>query len=155
MYRTEEIHQLSADIKKRWICLAVPLLLLLGIQIYSLTIRSEWLTDVTGVLLCVLFIFFFELTILPLIRYRRHVQDMLTGITHEIEGTFLSFDQEVSMVEGVRFRAMNVQCVDDLGKDYERMFYYDVEKPLPDFQNGDTLRIVYHDRQIASVEKIS
>lgn len=154
MYSQSDLDQLSADLRRRWIIYTIPAVLLLGTQIYSLTVRNEVLTIAAGILLCFWSIFYIGLNIVPVMRYRTHVNNMLHGITHSIHAVFQHFDADDSLVDGVNFRAMHIICKDDAGEDYERLFYWDLEKPLPAFQKGQALEIVYHDRQVADVKPI-
>lgn len=152
MYTQNELDRLSADLRKRWILYAIPAVVLLGLQIYSLTVRKEALTITLAILVCFWSIFFISLQIVPVARYKTHITNMLHGITHSVQAVFQSFDADESLVDGVLFRAMHVTCKTESGEDYERLFYWDVEKPLPSFQEGQPLEIIYHDRQIADIK---
>lgn len=154
MYQEQELAAVRAQIRKRWIALGIPCLIIFALQVYSLTIRNRTLTYITGIGLCLIMLFFFEMTIHPLIRYEKHVNAMLHGITHEITATFQNFDSNESLVDGLAFRAMNVICIDEEQKPYERFFYYDIEKPLPDLQKEDRIQITYHDRQVVALKKL-
>lgn len=151
MYTQNEYEQLSEEIRKRWIIYAVPALIFAALQVYSLTIRNEVMTTTLGILICFWSIFYISTQIVPLIRYRTHIHNMLHGITHSVHAVFESLDADDSVVEGVSYRAMHVLCKDENGDDYERLFYWDLQKPLPAYQKGQALEIIYHDRQIANI----
>ena len=36
----------------------------------------------------------------------------------------------------------------------DRLFYFDMEKPFPAIKAGDRLRVTYHDRAVAQLEKL-
>ena len=154
MYQENELTAVRAQIRKRWISLGIPCLLILAVQVYSLIVRNRTLTYITGMSLGIVLLFFFEMTIHPLIRYEKHLDGMLHGITHEIEAVFQNFDANISVVDGLSFRAMNVICMGDDDKPYERFFYYDTEKPLPSLEKDDRIQVVFHDRQVADLKKL-
>ena len=151
MYTQEELNQLSGHIRTRWIIFAIPELALFACQIYSLTVRNEVLTTVLSVLICFFAIFFIGTQIVPLIQYRTHVSNMLNGITHTVDGTFTQFDPDESVVAGVAYRAMHMECLEESGKPYDRLFYWDREKALPSWSKGTPITVTYHDREIADV----
>ena len=151
MYTQQELDHLNAEIRTRWIIFALPLAALVAAQIYSLTIRHEILTIVLAVLICFWAIFYIGTQILPRLQYRTHVSSMLHGITHKVKAVFQSFDMDESVVDGVRYRAMNVTCEDERGETYDRLFYWDLEKQLPDYVKGQALEVTFHDREIADI----
>jgi hypothetical protein len=154
MYTQSELDQLNDDLRKRWIIYAIPALLLLALQVYSLTLRIEPLTIALAILVCFWSVFYISLQILPVIRYRTHVYSVLHGITHTVRAVFDHLDLDDSLVEGVNYRAMHVLCQDEKGDDYERLFYWDLQKPLPAYEKGQTLEITYHDREIADIRTV-
>ena len=65
---------------------------------------------------------------------------------------FRSLDADESLVAGVPYRAMHVECIDDHGDPYDRLFYWDICKPEPGYTDGTKLVITYHDREIADIQ---
>lgn len=153
MYTEQELTDIRAQQKKRWIILMIPCLVLLAIIVYSLTIRLEWLTSAATVVMGILLIFCFEMFIRPLHRYAVHLDNCLHGRTHELDCTYQGIDADISVVEGVKYYAMSFQQQDDNGDPFERMLYWDAEKPVPALQSGEQLHIVYHDRMIAQLTR--
>ena len=154
MYTQKEFETINGEIRLRFIIFLIPALVILAGQVYGIVNRNELLTAALGILLCFFSIFFFGTQLLPRMNYRTHVNNMIHGRVHTVDGTFLSFDREESVVSGVSYRAMHVECVDEKGKPYERLFYWDLEKDLPDYTEGTPLQITYHDREIADCVKI-
>lgn len=154
MYTEAEYSAIRAQLKKRLFLLLAPSAALFVCAVWALARRQQPLAIAAAMICGIALIFFTEMTIRPLWAYRRHLDAMLHGITHEERCVFRSFEPDVSMVEGVSFRTMNVTCVDDQGKPYERFFYYDCEKPLPEWTEGTPIRVTYHDRSVASAEAL-
>lgn len=153
MYTEQDLTAIRAQQKKRWGLLALPCLILVGVIVYSLTVRIQWLTIAATLLLGALFIFFFEMTIRPLHRYEIHLYNCLHGRTRELDCAYHSIDLDVSVVDGVKYYAMTLLQPDEKGDPFERMLYWDAQKPQPDLQPGDKLHIIYHDRMIAQLTR--
>lgn len=151
MYTEQELLSIHAQEKKRWSILGGISLLLAGGIVYSLVIRSEALTTGLSLLMGALLIFFYELTIKPLHCYAVLLNNILHGRTRQLDCTFLSADADVSVVDGVSYYALSLEQTDDDGDPFERMLYWDAQKPLPDLQGGEKLHIVYHDRMVADL----
>ena len=82
LYSENDLFSLSSQLKKRYALLGVILAVILGLFIYSMIIRVEWLSVVLFALLCAVAVFFIELFCLPLHRYKKLVQSALKGRTH-------------------------------------------------------------------------
>lgn len=155
MYTQQDLTDIRNQAKKRWIVLAIPMALCIIGVVISLIVRIEILTDVFSILFGVLLIGGYELFIKPLNCYANMLNGVLNGITHELtDSTFLHLDEDVSMVDGVAYYSFTVQCIDEKNKPYERLFYYDAQKPRISFPVGTPLRLVYHDRSLSLVEAI-
>ena len=112
----------------------------------------EWLTTALTCIMAFLFIFCYGIAIKPLRCYAKHLQNALHGRTRVTEGTFKRLDTEESMVDGVAYRAMIISVGNPKDEEDDRLYYYDVEKPLPNFAEGTKLRVTYHDREVADLE---
>lgn len=154
MYTQQELNQILAQRKKRWQLLAIPEVLLVACLIYSLVIRVEWLTTLLSCLIGGLLIFVYDLSIKPLSCYARHLQGVLQGRTHTLDAIFKHVDAQPSVVDGVTYRGMIVSAGNPTDEEDDRLFYFDMEKPFPPLQEGDRLRVTYHDRAVAQLEKL-
>lgn len=154
MYTESDLQAVLAQRKRRWTILLVPLAVLLIVLIYSLIPRIQWLTIAATIVGGVLLIAGYDLFIKPLSCYATHVDNMLHGRKREIELPFASLSSDISLVDGVRYYAMTASDFDEKGKPYERLFYFDAEKPLPSFEVGEMLHIVFHDKEIAEVTRV-
>lgn len=151
MYTEQDLTNIRSQIKKRWLAIIVPCAVLLALIIVFLIQRNEILTDVLTILLGVTLIAGYDLFIKPLSCYKTHLNNVLHGMTHELVAEYSSFSEDISLVDGVAYKTLTVVCYDEKNKPYDRMFYYDTEKPLPDFIPGQPLKIIYHDHELASV----
>ena len=153
MYAETDLEAILAQRKRRWTVLMIPVAVLAAVLIGSLILRVEWLTAGSTVLAGVLLIAGHDLLIKPLSAYATHVDNMLHGRTREVELPFAGISDDVSLVDGVRYRALTVSDLDGKGKPCERLFYFDVEKEFPGFEVGELVHIVYHDKEIAEITR--
>lgn len=155
MYTEQDLEAIRAQKKRRWWGLAVPAAICLVVVIVSVAMRQQLLTDVATILLGVILIAGYDLLIKPLRCYERHLNDILHGRTHELtDCMFDHLDEEVSVVDGVSYYGMTVICEEEPGKPYDRLFYYDAQKPRPNLTKGTPLRLIYHDRELGLVEPV-
>jgi len=142
------IHQQK---NKRWLILTIPCVVLLGVLVYSLIIRLEWLTSACTVLIGAILIAGYDLAIKPLHCYEKHLKNCLHGRTRECELPFIKLSETVDVVDGVHYRQLLCADVDGKGRPYERLFYFDAEKEFPSVKEGDLLHIVHHDLAVANI----
>lgn len=151
MYTQSDLTAIQAQQKKRRVLLGIPAVLLLVGIIVSFVLRVEWVTTSLTILLGILLIAGYDLLLKPLHDYEVHLQNVLHGRTHPLSCIFDRFSMEVSVVEGVRYFSLIVMDRDDRGRPYERLFYFDCEKPLPALEKGDRVHVVYHDKELADI----
>ena len=154
MYTESDLQAVLQQRKRRWMVLSIPLAVLAAVLVGSLVVRVEWITTMTTIVGGILLIAGYDLFIKPLSDYAKHVDNMLHGRKREIELPFASLSGDISLVDGVRYYAMTASDFDEKGKPYERLFYFDAEKPLPSFEVGEMLHIVFHDKEIAEVTRV-
>ena len=154
MYTENDLQSVLAQRKRRWTILLIPVAILAAVLVGSLILRVEWMTTAATIVGGVLLIAGHDLFIKPLTDYATHVDNMLHGRRREIDLPFAGISEDISLVDGVRYYAMTASDYDEKGKPYERLFYFDAEKPFPGFSKGDMLHIVFHDKEIASVTRL-
>ena len=155
MYREEDLTQVNAQIKRRWLVMALVSILLLAAIIASFIIRIEALTAGLSVLLGAFIIFMCDMMIKPLRCYATHLNNALHGRRREMTGAFISRDEDISLVDGVKYHAIHVsEKVEGDDELHERLFYFDVQVPFPQLKEGDRIHVVYHDREVASLDVV-
>ncbi len=153
MYEEKDLQEIQAQRKRRWILLLIPVGILAVLAVIAFIRRVEWLAMAATLAGGALLIAGYDLAIKPLSAYAVHVNNMLHGRRREIELPFANFSEDLSLVDGVRYHALTCTDYDEKGKPYERLFYYDAEKPAPDFRPGEVLHIVFHDKEISVIER--
>ena len=152
MYQEAELTALRGEIRKRALLVLIPAVILAAGVAVAVSRRNEIAADVLTLLAGGMLIFCWGMFLSPLRSYEKHLNQMLHGRLHQIEGTWTGMEEEVSQVDGVAFHAVTIACVDEKGKPYDRLLYFDAEKERPAILRGQPVRITYSDRQIAAIE---
>ena len=106
IYTEADYAAISKQFKKRWLLLAIPCILLLGVLVYSLCVRVEWLTSAATLVIGVILIAGYDFAIKPVQCYMRHLDHCLHGRTRDCELPFIRLSENIDMVDGVSFRQM-------------------------------------------------
>lgn len=153
IYSPADHQAISQQINKRWLFIGIPCALLAAVLVISLIIRLEWLTICSSVAIGAVLIAAYDLTLRPLVCYRRHLNNVLYGRAREATLPFVALSEDVNLVDGVSYRAMTCSDIDGKGRPYDRLFYFDALKPFPDVKEGDMLRVVHHDLVVADITR--
>ena len=83
------------------------------------------------------------------------LRDMERGLKDTSEGTFLRYDDTVTMKDGVYFYSMELDCK-PLRRDDITLRKVLIERtvPKPEFSEGDKIRFVTHANILVSYEKL-
>lgn len=171
MYREEELTGVRQQIRRRRIWMLLPLVPALAAVIGAIHIRfglqantvlalhdpdtmaritrCEWVVYIVSGLAAAWLVLYGGLMINPLKRYTAFLDGVLHGPRHTVQGAWAGVSGDLSAVDGVTFRAVGLTVADDKGRDYERLFYWDAEKPLPDCPAGVCAEITYHGKMVA------
>ena len=174
MFTEEELTGIRAQLSRRRLLIFLPALLLAGAAIVLIVIRMGLRSDAVAAmhdpkvmgdirtceivstgcvaLALVWLIFAFGMLYSPLRKYEKHLDGVLHGRTHEICGAWAGVSGDISEMDGVPSRSVGLTVLDDKGRDVERLFYWDIQKPLPDVAQGTRVKLVYHGKQIVSLE---
>ncbi len=148
LYSEKDLSEISAQLKKRYTVIGIILVLLLALIILSIFPRIQWLTMTAVFLFGVFAIFSIDLFCLPLHRYRKLLTSALTGRTHTGTFEFKETESDSSMVDGVSCRGLIFLGEPDKHGSREQRFYWDEEKPRPDFQAGEQITLKYTGKNI-------
>ena len=154
MYTEEELAALQGQIKRRVIVMiAVAAVMAAGVVVFVIR-RNEIATSALTVAMLFFLVFFYGMAIKPIRDMAKHVNNLLHGKTHELISVYDRYDDAVSLIDGVRYHAVyTIEDREGEPEPIERLFYFDETKPFPDLKKGDTVRIIYHDREIGLIEK--
>ena len=152
LYSEQDLLSLNGQLRKRWIVLGILGAALLGLSVWSMIVRNQWLTMVLVFLLAAAAIFGIDFCCLPLLRSRKLLAAALTGRNHTEALEFERTEPDSSMVDGVACRSLLFLGEPDKHGSREQRFYLDAERPLPDFTPGETVTLKYTGRNIIGYE---
>ena len=145
LFSAQDQAAIRAQLKKRLLLVLIPVLVLLGAAIYFAIQRNEVVTDVLTIVSLAVLIFCYDLFLKPLRCYQRHLA---------VDLPFLAISDDISLVDGVPYRAMTCTDLDAKGRPYDRLFYFDAEKPFPAIAAGETVRVVHHELDVSDVVRV-
>ena len=148
LYSEKDYQEISAQLKKRYLVLGLVLTLFLAAFIASMFLRIEWVSVVLLALLGAAAVFIIDLFCLPLHRYRRLIAAALTGRTHTAVLTYERTENDTSLVEGVVCHGLIFLGEPDKHGEREQRYYWDAERPLPSFREGQDVTLKYTGRNI-------
>ena len=140
LFSAQDQAAIRAQLKKR--------LILVLIQ------RNEVATDVLTIVSLSVLIFCYDLFLKPLRCYQRHLDNVISGRRRAVDLPFLAISDDISLVDGVPYRAMTCTDLDAKGRPYDRLFYFDAEKPFPAIAAGETVRVVHHELDVSDVVRV-
>lgn len=144
LFSQQDLDAVNAQINHRWTLIAIPCAVLLGVMIFSLIVRIEWITVACTILIGAILIAAYDLAVKPLNCYRRTLRDVLFGRIHEATLPFVAFSEDVNMVDGVPCRALTCLDYDAKNRPYERLFYFIALKQTPEFHEGESVLVRHH-----------
>ena len=81
LYTDKDLLAISGQLKKRYLLLGCGLAVILAVIVWSMVIRTEWLTVVSVFLFFAIAVFVIEMFCLPLHRYKKLITAALTGLS--------------------------------------------------------------------------
>lgn len=116
LFSAQDQAAIRAQLKKRLILVLIPVLVLLGAAIYFAIQRNEVATDVLTIVSLSALIFCYDLFLKPLRCYQRHLDNVISGRRRAVDLPFLAISDDISLVDGVPYRAMTCTDLDAKGR---------------------------------------
>lgn len=146
LYTEEDLSAIRVQLKKRYTVLAVISGIFLIGTIVAFIFRQEILTIVSAILTGITVIFITEFFCRPLRRYARHMDWALHGRSHEADYVFSRVTDDASLVDGISCRDLFFLGDADKHGQRDRLFYWDTQKEIPSFSEGQEIRLKYYDK---------
>ena len=154
LYNDQSLTVLNRKLKTRLMVLLAVSVVLLGLLIWAMIARIEWLAMVAACLAGCFAVFFADLFCAPLIRYRRLVRAALSGRHHEKALEFCRTEPDPSVVDGVPCRSLIFLGDADKHGSREMLLYWDQSIPLPDLEAGREYTVTYTGKNIIGMDGI-
>lgn len=158
LYNEETFLALKKQIAKRQRLVLMAALIFLAALILVLSMddhkanRPMLAATLIVIFGCSAVVFLWDLTVRPLRSYAKHQDAALHGRAHDVVAVFERFGTENSVIDGITYRDLIFLGEADKHGDRERMFYWDMELPLPGFTQGQEIRLTYYDRFLTGYE---
>jgi hypothetical protein len=159
LYSQTDREQVTAERTKRLLVVLIPTVLMVLLSIASFVwyrlhrdTGGWFVTGMITVLAGVYFIFFQSVYLRPVSLYKRHVEAMLNGRKHELEGFLKSVDIQAQDHEELDCRTLVVNIGEKGLPEDDRLFYMDALKPMPEIALGTRVKVISNDRMVASIQ---
>lgn len=154
MYDQKDFQANLQQLRRELLALGLLSIPFLAGIIVSFVLRIQWLTVTLSILYGAIAIFLYNLRIAPVTAYRRYLRDISRGLRREAQGTLVRLDSDETFKEGVRFYTLVVNIDPKLDPEGERLFYYDVCKPLPPSRVGDQVHVLSHGNYVLKLRAV-
>jgi len=161
MYSQNDWKEINAMLKKRWTVTLIPTAAVLAAAVLVFVLgrinRSDTIWMLTSVLTLLgggYFLFFYGVYVRPARIYRKHLHFMLNGRMRETTGVLKFISEDVKDREGLECLAMFLNVGEKDDPEDDRLFYYDVYKPLPEMPIGTRVTVLSNDKMVASIKAI-
>lgn len=139
MYNEEEINLAKKNMMRRLVIGILLILLVIAALVVFTSLRMLAASMIVCTVLFLLTFYYWSVKLMPHIRYILWLRDMKRGRHHETLCRFVSVSDGTVLRDGVNVHEMIVR-VDDT-EDGERMFFWDDDKKLPGYAEGQDLKI--------------
>ena len=154
LYSDESYTRIDRQLKRRMVLLFAVAAVLLGVFIWAMVSRTEWLAAASAGLAGCFAVFYTDLFCAPLARYRRLVRAALSGRDHEITVEFLRQEPDRSMVDGVSCSSLIFLGEPDKHGSREMLLYWDREIPMPELVPGAFYTVRYTGKNIIGIQSL-
>ncbi len=100
-----------------------------------------------------LLIFLWSMKLSPLLYYKRFLREAYRGLSRDVEGVIVRWDEETTFRDGLSFYALMVNVGDLQEPEHERLLYWDGQLSRPEFHLGDSVRLLVHGNDIIGLER--
>ena len=145
-YTDQSCSDIQRQLHRRLIVLYAVLAVLLGVFLWAMITRIEWLAMVSACLAGCFAIFFVDIFCMPLVRYP------LSGRDHDKTMEFLRVETDPSVVDGVACRGLIFLGDPDKHGSREMLLYWDQELPLPALESGRVYTVRYTGKNIIGIQ---
>ncbi len=152
LYSDQSFQTVDRQLKRRLVVLLLVTAVMLGLFVWAMVSRIEWLAMTAACLGGCFAVFFSDLFCAPLVRYRRLIRTALSGRDHKKVLEFARLEPERSVVDGVACRSLIFLGDPDKHGSRDMLLYWDQELPLPELQPGTAYAVRYTGKNIIGIQ---
>jgi len=90
----------------------------------------------------------------PALVYRKNLRYLLTGRMRETTGFLKEISEDVFDRDGMEVYSMLLNVGERNDPEDDRLFYYDIYKPMPEMPIGTRVTVKSNDRLVASIDRV-
>ena len=155
MYSENDLNDAQQAVQRARLLMFLPAAVLLAGAIVSFIFRIKWLTILLSILGGSWMVFSHQLFVIPRRGYMEHVRSALRVARKVAEGYYLRMEETPVERNNVMFYAFYLNVGEKQDPEDDRLFYYDAQKPIPDWKSGDMLHIVSYDKFVSAYNTLS
>lgn len=153
MMYTEQDYTAAKSTMKKYLYITVGILaVFLAAMCVGLVLRIKPLALAAPIVGGWVFFTMMTVKCMPWVRYNRFLKEMKDGRKRQMECYFMDIAGRTRIVDGVQIHDVNAS-LDEAGEDV-RLFYWDDDKPQPEIEKGQKVRITSYGNFITGIEKI-
>jgi len=152
-YSDQDLRSNAAQLRRVLLGISLLSLPLAAVLAASLVQRMQWLTVFVTILWGGLLLFYREMKIAPVLAYRKHLSDILSGLRRTAQGKVVSLSEEGTYKDGVFFDTLVINGDPQMDPEGERLFYVDRCKERPPLATGDFVRVTANGNYVTAWEK--
>jgi len=152
-YSDQDLRQNAAQLRRVLLGVSLFSLPFLAGLVASLIQRAQWLTVLVTILWGGLLLFYGEMKVAPVLAYRKHLGDILSGLRRTAEGLVVSLSEQGTYKDGVFFDTLILNGDPQMDPEGERLFYVDRCKERPALVTGDFVRVTANGNYVTAWEK--
>ena len=155
MYVEQDLEKARKEVSRIRLLMIIPAVILLGAVVWSFVARIKWITILCSALAGCWLVFIDQNMLVPRRAYWRHLDNALHRADKTTEGYYLRTEQTPVERNDVMFYAFYVNVGEKADPEDDRLLYLDAQRPLPEWRNGDRIRVRSYDKFVAGYELLS
>lgn len=154
MYSDKDALINSGRMKKEAAKMLLCMLPFLVAAVGTFLLRNEVLCIIAVIAAFSVMIFFWDLRVGPLVRYRAFLREIHSGLTRETVGTLVRVGADLIYQDGVYSREVILNIYEDLSEEGERRFLLDCAKEIDEALVGHDVELTSHGSFVLNIEPI-
>lgn len=142
IYNDSDYHTINRALKRFLILFVLSIVLLIAVFVVSCSMRIAWLGYAVGALWAIGTVFTWGMIGTRIVKYRRYLMDIATGLEREANGVVKTVDRDVSIRQGLEFYSVELEPESDDIDDPGRRVYYDASKGKPPYKVGEEVKLL-------------
>lgn len=154
LYTEQDYNEINIIRKKLWIRLAVITIIYIAVVAVCSIIRISWPGYVAAALWGITITFIWGMQGARIRKYYHYLKDIREGLEKTITGTVENIDLSITSRDLIDFYTIIFNDDEANPESPSRKLYYDASKKVPEFSQGEKLKITLFGNNIKGIESI-